>query len=242
MKTQKTLVFISSLFISILLIGCAGTTTETGNDASERDYNINASNNQGTINLDMNLEKSDSLTAETSSQGGTVSPETDLAAAIAEQGGTTSLAAEGGKLALEGISSLYKYLTEKNEVVGSDKTNSETEENGTTVIEPDHLEPEKTDDSVTTNPDELTTESLRYVGRTNGDRPTWYGNKKMNQYPKVFVVTIEGCTQFSVNDNNGKREVNNGVIVKQSDVSGRGLALVGLRSCKATEASISYVK
>ncbi len=78
-----------------------------------------------------------------------------------------------------------------------------------------------------------------YHGRTNGDRPTWYFPKKMSSYPSTFTVNVAGCSSFRVL-NNGKRWVKGGYIVKQSDVSGRGLALLAPSSCGSRKATISY--
>ena len=83
-------------------------------------------------------------------------------------------------------------------------------------------------------------ESGSYSGRYNGDRPTWYFSKSMKSYPSTFYITISGCVSDLKVKNNGSRWEGSGVIAKQSDVSGRGLAVVGASSCKSSSAYIEY--
>ncbi len=82
-------------------------------------------------------------------------------------------------------------------------------------------------------------EHARYHGRHNGDRPTWYFSKDMRDYPKQFTIVVEGCSETLVTYNNGTRFVKE-VIVKQSDVSSRGMAIVAPASCKSTACYIRY--
>ncbi len=83
------------------------------------------------------------------------------------------------------------------------------------------------------------TEEGLYHGRTNGDRPTWYFSKQMKDYPQQFTVVVDGCVKVEVTSNNGTRFVNSdGTIVKQSDVRGRGLALVVPSSCHSRTAHL----
>jgi hypothetical protein len=84
-----------------------------------------------------------------------------------------------------------------------------------------------------------TRESGRYHGRHNGDRPTWYFQRKMAGYPATFKVVVAGCADFTVS-NNGHRYVYAGYIVKNSDVSGRGMALVAPSPCRSTSAQIVF--
>lgn len=81
-------------------------------------------------------------------------------------------------------------------------------------------------------------ENLRYHGRHNGDRPTFYGTLNMSDYEAPFTVTLEGCGTLEVLSNNGVRFEKDGRIAKQSDVSGRGMAVVFPSSCKATEGTV----
>ena len=85
------------------------------------------------------------------------------------------------------------------------------------------------------------TDRGRYHGRHNGNRPTWYFPRNMSSYPSKFKVSIPGCSSFEVRNNNGRRYVNGGYIVKQSDVPGRGLALVAPAGCSSRSASITFV-
>lgn len=79
-----------------------------------------------------------------------------------------------------------------------------------------------------------------YSGRYNGDRPTWYFSKNMKSYPSTFYITISGCVSDLKVSNNGSRWEGSGIIAKQSDVSGRGLAVVGASSCSSSSAYIEY--
>ncbi len=83
------------------------------------------------------------------------------------------------------------------------------------------------------------TEEGRYAGRHNGDRPTWYFSRPMRDYPQQFTVVVDGCVTVEVPSNNGTRYVSSdGTIVKQSDVSGRGMAVVTSSSCHSKTAHI----
>jgi uncharacterized protein YceK len=82
----------------------------------------------------------------------------------------------------------------------------------------------------------------RYHGRHNGNRGTWYFPRNMSSYPSTFDVSISGCSSFTVNNNNGRRYTTGGYIVKQSDVPGRGLALVAPASCGSRSARITFVQ
>lgn len=87
-----------------------------------------------------------------------------------------------------------------------------------------------------------TVEDGLYWGRHNGDRATWYFTKKMSEYPISLVVDVPGCYSGLQVINNGVRWVDpvSGLIVKQSDVAGRGLALITPASCKYKAATLSY--
>lgn len=79
-----------------------------------------------------------------------------------------------------------------------------------------------------------------YRGRTNPDRPTWYFSKKMSSYPKTFTLNISGCKTGMVVSNNGSRWESGGYLAKQSDVSGRGMAVLAPGSCNPSKAYITY--
>jgi hypothetical protein len=84
------------------------------------------------------------------------------------------------------------------------------------------------------------TESGRYHGRHNGDRPTWYFSKNFNQYPSPITVNIPGCLANKSITHNGVRYESGGLILKQSEVSGRGMAMVMSSSCQSEAATITY--
>ena len=83
-------------------------------------------------------------------------------------------------------------------------------------------------------------ESGKYHGRYNGDKPTWYFGKKMSGYPSTIYITVSGCVNNVKVSNNGKRWTGSGLIVKQSEVSGRGMAVLAPSSCKSKSAYVEY--
>lgn len=86
---------------------------------------------------------------------------------------------------------------------------------------------------------DIPSETLRYHGRYNGDRPTWYGGKNMSQYPSTMRVVIDGCLDKTI-VHDGKRYDDGSLIVKQSDVYGRGVAVVYSASCKSQTARFIF--
>lgn len=82
-------------------------------------------------------------------------------------------------------------------------------------------------------------EKGKYHGRTNGGRPTWYFSRSMGSYPSNFKVSVANCATFEVKNNNGTRFTYGAYIVKQSHVSGRGMALLAPQKCGSTLASIT---
>lgn len=76
-----------------------------------------------------------------------------------------------------------------------------------------------------------------YRGRTNGNRPTWYFNKKMGDYPSQFTVVIKGanCKTITVQNNGERYEKELPYLVKQSDVKGRGMAVLASADCNPSE-------
>ena len=83
-------------------------------------------------------------------------------------------------------------------------------------------------------------ESGKYHGRYNGDKPTWYFGKKMSGYPSTIYITVSGCVNNVKVSNNGKRWTGSGLIIKQSEVSGRGMAVLAPSSCKSKSAYVEY--
>lgn len=80
---------------------------------------------------------------------------------------------------------------------------------------------------------------LRYHGRYNGDRPTWYSDPPTKSFAAKVRVIVAGCSDFEA-DYNGHRWEGGGWIIKESDVAGRGLTVVGPSSCKSTVARLEY--
>lgn len=70
----------------------------------------------------------------------------------------------------------------------------------------------------------LVRENGIWWGLHNGGRPTFYYVHLMKHYPPTFTVVMDGCETVVVK-NNGHRFESSKLIAKQSDVSGRGLAL-----------------
>ncbi len=80
----------------------------------------------------------------------------------------------------------------------------------------------------------------RYVGRTNGNRPTWYFPRNMRDYPQQFTLVIDGCATVEVTSNNGRRFVSGATIIKQSDVPGRGMAVLTSPGCYSRTSHVNY--
>ena len=80
-------------------------------------------------------------------------------------------------------------------------------------------------------------------GLHNGGRPTFYFSKLMADYPSEFVVKMAGC-ETAVVTTNGHRFETNLLVVKQSDVSGRGMAVTTTGGvCESSrECSVTYYK
>lgn len=83
-------------------------------------------------------------------------------------------------------------------------------------------------------------ETGNYHGRFNGDRPHWYYSRNMKDYPSEFYLTISGCTSRLKVSHNGSRWESGGYLAKQSDVSGRGMVVLGPSSCGSRESYIAY--
>ncbi len=77
-----------------------------------------------------------------------------------------------------------------------------------------------------------------YFGKTNGGLPTWYFGGNMSDYPTTFTLTIDGCGSSSVS-NNGHRWTGLGCVLKQSEVSGRGMGLI-CTACGPAKAYINW--
>ena len=88
--------------------------------------------------------------------------------------------------------------------------------------------------------DNTTTEACIYHGRYNGDRATFYCQKDMDEYPSTFQVEIPDYKTVTVANNNGHRATPGGFVIKQSEVSGRHLAITVPKSYKGKECNIKY--
>lgn len=225
-----------TLLMALMLTGCGKTAPTAGGsaDSSQREYNIpiEITNNKAPVTFTQNVfvDKNQSETSESSGQtGANLSAEikTDLDAALSQGGSTTSLVTEGGKAILEGLTSTAKYLNTK---ISQSAAAKAVEPSATEVSDP----PELKDSAMVTEP-------LRYHGRHNGDRATWYGSKNLSAYPQTFIIEVPGCTKFSINSHDGNRIEHEGYVVKQSGVDGRGMAIVAPQSCQSQEAAISYM-
>jgi hypothetical protein len=126
-----------------------------------------------------------------------------------------------------------QYLIEQRAKKEAEK---EAKEEAEKEAEKDSTEPQVVAPPVAANK----TESGRYHGRHNGDRPTWYFSKNFNQYPSPITVNIPGCLANKSITHNGVRYESGGLILKQSEVSGRGMAMVMSSSCKSETATIAY--
>jgi hypothetical protein len=91
-------------------------------------------------------------------------------------------------------------------------------------------------------PDDLTTSTKEmgdYIGKTNGGMPTFYFSRNMSQYPEKLFLTVKNVLPRTEIQNNGVRWDNGNVVLKQSEVSGRGMGLV-VRSGKTQQAWIEF--
>jgi hypothetical protein len=77
-------------------------------------------------------------------------------------------------------------------------------------------------------------------GWHNGGRPTFYFRHLMMDYPPTFRLVQAGCEDVTV-INNGHRFTTKYIIVKQSDVPGRGMALTN-QSGQCTKSTKSYIE
>ncbi len=83
---------------------------------------------------------------------------------------------------------------------------------------------------------------MTYHGETNGGRPTFYTYKSASKFPKTFEVSVAGCASFTATLSSGCRYEHggkSGYVVKESEVSGRGLAVVAPSSCKSSFATLT---
>jgi len=133
-------------------------------------------------------------------------------------------------------------------ITGSDDDAAATTTKPTTPATTKPTTPTKTKPTTPTTTKPTTPDSKQgkkeygtYDSRTNGDRPTWRWSKKMGSFPSTFWVTVDGCgISKAAVKNNGRRFEGSGLVVKQSDVSGRGMAILAPSSCHSRTCYVSY--
>lgn len=166
-------------------------------------------------------------------------PSSSLEGNLGWNGGAVSKDAEGGSAAAEGISTISKLLA-----LGNEDKDKPVDIQPLPIVSP-VVKPEP--------PAGSTVELLDYHGRTNGtgdpddrtdpkNRPTWYGKKDFSEYPSPMRVVIQGCFD-EVIGHDGVRyypDGMNGLLVKQSDVSGRGMSILYSNTCMSKTATIEY--
>lgn len=85
---------------------------------------------------------------------------------------------------------------------------------------------------------ELTELGMLRPDRPNANRPQWYFNKPMKFYGDAFEISFCG-KQFVVPNTNDRFERGQ-FLVKQSDVVGRGMVVLGPSTCLGGEAIVKY--
>jgi len=88
----------------------------------------------------------------------------------------------------------------------------------------------------------LVRENGYYHGVHNGNRPTFYLKHLMKDYPRTFTAVLERCETVTV-INDGYRFESSKLILKQSDVGGRGMALTTQASgCLGSSYNKAYIE
>jgi hypothetical protein len=203
----------------MLLGGCADSST-TG---TVREYNIRVAihDNWGPVTLDFPLRvDAVSENDQTTENASDLSP--DIRLQLTEGGGTGTMA--GADAALKDVTS---KLRDSIKEAALERVKEQVEAQ----------KPEEPDTPVS---DDIRTETGTYHGRHNGDRPTWYFSKDLKDYPTPIMVDIPGCFTNRLIEHDGVRYESGGLILKQSDVSGRGMAIVAPSSCTSETATIAY--
>ena len=83
-------------------------------------------------------------------------------------------------------------------------------------------------------------EKARFHGYSNPDRPTFYFAHRMDWYPREFRIVVKGCYDFTVINNGTRFDRQPHYLVKQSDVSGRGMGLLIHKSCTSKDVYVMY--
>jgi len=214
--------WLTLLVMMVFLGGCAAPES-----AITKTYEIEQETDDG-HNILVLIFDADVDSKSTVKQDAKTDARTKLDAALAQTGSTQQNARENAGAVMEGIKSVLG-------AAGSEKKEAAA------VVSPDVVAP-----PIVTQPAGETTENGLYWGRHNGDRATWYFTKSMTAYPDIIYLTVDGCVSgvkvktTEVDHEGNPRFVIDGYIVKQSDVSGRGMAVVAPSSCLSEKASIAY--
>lgn len=219
------------VLVMLFLGGCLGHEANTTGAVSKKDIALDLDSGGGilyvhaptyisTYNSQSAIQKTDN------------DPSSAFDANVGLNGGAASQAKDGGKAVSEGLATLNQLmqLGEEKQVPPSVAP--------PTVIVPPAVSPE--------SPAGGTTENGLYWGRHNDDRATWYFDKNMTAYPDIVYLTVDGCVSgikvktTEVDDKGNPRFVIDGYVIKQSDVSGRAMAVVAPSSCLSEKASIAY--
>ncbi len=208
----------------LFLFGCADSST-TG---TVREYNIKVSihDNWGPVTLDFPLRvDAVSQNEQITENASDLSP--DIRLQLTEGGGTGTMA--GADAVLKDVTSkLRDSIKEAALEKVKEQVEAQKPEPTSPLVDPPLF-------------DDLRTESGTYHGRHNGDRPTWYFSKDLAQYPTPLMVDIPGCFANKLIEHDGVRYDNSsGLILKQSDVPGRHMAIVAPSSCQSNTATIAY--
>jgi len=134
-----------------------------------------------------------------------------------------NLGLDGGAASSAGAAEgLMKVLSTVTQKVEDKVAKQETEDKKPEVQKPEQ-KPE--DDIVETEGKVIG--SASYRGLTNGGRPTWYFNEKADSLKgKDLVLKVPGMEDVAVKKFNGSRFEKGTLIIKQSDVAGRGIAVL----------------
>lgn len=219
-----------------LMMGCADSST-TGTNR-EYDIRVDISQNTGPVSLTFPLTvDATSATDQTTKGEASITPDINLQ--LVQPGATGSLSGADSTIkdTISKFQNILKRDAEK-EAIEQLSTEPATE----TPAEPATETPSEPTEtpSEPTATDDIRTETGTYHGRHNGDRPTWYFSKDFNQYPTPIIVNIPGCLANKLIDHNGIRYESGGLILKQSDVPGRHMAMVMSSSCQSEAATITY--
>lgn len=221
-----------AVVLLVFVSGCA--LTESG---SKREYQFEIENEEGVVLIEVNL--SNESETDTTSGDAPASQTTSPSTALGMQGSTAT--ASGGEVLLKGVKSLLdQYMDNSVQDVVTPQQPEQPLPPVGPVPEPDEEESETDEPDV--SGDAL--QELDYWGRYNGDRPLWYAWRPMADFGDSFLVEVEGCGSILVEDNNGVRFENEEEypqwVVKESDVSGRGMAVHAPSNCQSKKATVLY--